>query len=138
MSSAVPNLDEPCAFDGRPIGDHTMREWAAHLDAEPHTDLAFEEIPDGPIMMNVTDGDEPLAVADTLIARAAVFDATSGTMKIKVPLLLVDLQIGQPGDAPRTFYKFGFVSTPDVMRKIGKLLRDTAYGAANAAEKAAR
>ena len=136
--SSMPNLDGLCAFDGRPIGDHTMREWAAHLDAGPHTDLAFEVIPDGPVMMNVTDGDEPLPVADSIVARAAVFDGRAGAAVVKVPLLLLDLQIGVPGAAPRTFYRFGIISSPDVMRKIGTLLRDSAFGAATAAERAQR
>ena len=30
-----------------------------------------------------------------------------------------------------------FVGPPDVMRRIGKVLRDTCYGAANAAERTA-
>ena len=132
--STAQNLDEICPFDGRPIGDHTMREWNAHLDAGPHTDLPFENIPDGPVMMHI--GDEGLPTADSLVARASVVEMSAGPAVYRVPAMIVDLQIGQPGDAPRTFYTFAFISTPEIMRKIGKLLRDTANGAANAAERA--
>lgn len=132
--SLIANLEELCPFDGRPIGDHTMREWAAHLDAPPHTDLPFEEIPDGPVMMRT--GEEEIPCADSIVARAVVFDGRQGAAIVRMPALLLDLQVGQPGLAPRTFYRTAIVSTPDTMRKIGKLLRDTANGAANAAERA--
>lgn len=132
--SAIANLEELCPFDGRPIGDHTMREWSEHLDAPPHTDLPFEEVPDGPVMMRTADGQIPCA--DSVVARAIVFDGRQGAAIVRVPGLLLELQVGQPGDAPRTFYQCAIVGTPEIMRKLGKLLRDTANGAANAAERA--
>lgn len=134
--STIPNLEELCAIDGRKIGDHTMREWAAHLDADPHTDLPFEEIPDGPVMFNTPDGGVPLA--DSIVARAGMLDGNTGQAVVQIPLIVLDFQLGRPGAAPSTFYTVGLVAPPDTMRKIGKLLRDTAYGAASAAEKAAR
>ena len=129
--STVQNLDAICPEDGRAIGDHTLREWNAHMDLA-HTDLPYEENPE-PVAIP----DQELVVADTVTARAAVQTYDMGRTKALVPVLILDFSLGQMG-APRSHQvSVGFISTPEMMRKVGKILRDSAHGAANAAERAA-
>lgn len=133
---SIRGLDEPCGLDdcGKVVGDHTMREWAEHVDRLDH-DLPYEEIPGGPIHLSDTDG-SPLPVADNVTARASVMTAKSGPLDVFVPVLILEFAIGHPVNGPQPVGRIGVLGPPDVMRRIGKLLRDSANGAANAAERA--
>jgi hypothetical protein len=129
--STIQDLDALCPHDGRPIGDHTLREWNDHMGV-PTLDLDYEENPDSEIV----DVQVEMVVADHVVARAGVQRLGGGGMTAVVPLLVLDFGQGRIGGPPVHQVTVGLLSTPEVMRKIGKILRDTANGAANAAERA--
>lgn len=134
--SAIPNLAEACTIctDGKPIGEHTLAEWWDERHSAPHTDLDYEENPDGkPVDVPVE-----MLVADTIVARAGVqrYDLAGGAKAI-FPVLIFDFALGRMGQAPEHVVTVGLLGTSEIMRKVGKVLRDTANGAANAAERAA-
>lgn len=132
----VRGLDETCTC-GRRAGDHTLDEWAVCLNAVDHV-LEYEETPRDvqDLMRRRFKGLEDYAIADTLVARAAVLDAASGAVGVAVPALLLEFATGHPTLPPKQTAKVAFLGPPEVMRQVGKLVRDTANGAANAAEKA--
>lgn len=129
---SAPDLAAPCPHDGRPIGEHTLDEWWDEVHAAPHTDLDYEEHADGvPVDVPVE-----MVVADTVIARAGVQRHDLGGAQVVVPVLVLDFSQGRLGGPPEHQVSVGLLSTPDVMRRIGKVIRDAANGAANAAERA--
>lgn len=128
------DLEQVCPHDGKKIGEHTVAEWFDHLvDQVPHTDLPFEHAPDGPVMVDL--GDEQLELVDTIMARATILAGTAGPVDFVTPIAILDLQQGRAGDVPLQVRRVGVIGTPDSMRKLGKLVRDTFYAAANAAER---
>jgi hypothetical protein len=131
----VANYDQPCGFEDCPlatIGDHTLRQWFEHT-GDAGVDLPYEEVPDRDFP--VINGLEDAHIVDNVTARSAVAPMHSGRLTIKVPILLLDFSRGRPSGPPTPVVKVAFLSDPVVMRKVGKLLRDTANGAANAAER---
>ena len=132
--SAIPNLDEHCKLcpDGKPIGDHTMREWSEHIDRPDHV-LDYEAVPG---QLDVELDGMNLTLADHITMRATVLAADSGQMRIATPLLVFDFARGVLGTTPEPVARVGLLASVELMRKVGKLVRDAAYGAANAAEKA--
>lgn len=142
MSDTVYNLDVPCNHEGCDIGliaDHTMRQWAEH-GATRRDSLEYEEVPDDiqQALRNRISGLDDYALADGIITKAAVADMASGPLKIHMPVMLFDFSIGRPGRAPLTVANVAFLGRPEIMRDMGRLLGDTARGAANAAEKGGR
>lgn len=128
----VHNLDAACHC-GRISGDHSLREWAARLGATA-MDLPYEEVPDGPVDVPL---DSPGRVmADNVVARSAVIDASTGAVKVLVPVLLLTFGQNAPGEPPRDVAEVALVAgDANGMRRFGKLFRDTANGAANAIER---
>ena len=126
---SVRNLDATCHC-GRIAGDHTMREWAECLGT-PATDLPYEPVPDGPV--NIPLESPGRVMADNVVARSAVIDASTGPVEVRVPVLLLTFGQNAPGEPPRIVAEVALVAgDSDGMRRFGKLFRDTANGAANA------
>ncbi len=135
-------LDEPCAVCGRVCGDHTLREWAVCMGTLT-TDLPFEETPadlasaTAAAVRERFELDDAIVVADHVVIRAMTLAGTSGPIQVRVPALMHDFQIGVPGQAPATVASVAFLGDVASMRGYGRLVRDSANGAANAAERAA-
>lgn len=125
----VRNLDAACHC-GRASGDHTLREWAVCLGATAN-DLPYEEVPGGPV--NIPLDTPGRVMADNVVARSAVIDASTGPVQVLVPVLLLTFGQNAPGEPPRDVAEVALVAgDADGMRRFGKLFRDTANGAANA------
>lgn len=127
-------LDRPCGSCRRRSGDHTLDEWAACIDTPTH-DLAYEEAPAdvSDLLRARFQGLDGYAIADNVVARAAVLQATSGPVDVAVAALLLEFSIGDPINGPQTTAQVAFLAPADVMRRVGVLLRDAANGAANRA-----
>jgi len=107
----------------------------------PTTDLPFERIPDDAAAL-ASEAirkqfalDDDLILADSCVIRAALIDGASGVVKVKVPTLIHDFQIGIPGRPPSTVARVLYMGDVAAMRSYGRLVRDSANGAANAAER---
>lgn len=136
----VDGLDGPCGACERPAGDHTLREWAACLGTIT-LDLPFTEVPSDAAQL-AADAvrtqfglDDDLIIADHVVMKAAWLNGMSGHVKVKVPLLLHEFQIGVPGHPPENVARVAFIGDVKSMRAYGRLARDSANGAANAAER---
>jgi hypothetical protein len=133
-------LDEPCATCGRPAGDHTLREWNVCMGTLT-TDLPFQETP--PDMAAAASEavraqfnlDEDLVIADNVVVKAVTLAGDSGVLGLRFPGLLHEFQIGLPGRPPGTLARVLFVGDVAAMRGYGRLVRDSANGAVNAAER---
>lgn len=138
----VAGLDGPCGTCSRPAGDHTLREWATCI-GEVTTDLPYEPTaPDAAELAaaNIREQfqlDEDLLVADHVVARAITLDGATGSVRLTFPGVLHEFQMGIAGSPPATVVKVLYLGDVAAMRGYGRLLRDTANGAANAAERAA-
>jgi hypothetical protein len=138
----VRGLDEACGVCGRPSGDHTLREWSACL-GEVTTDLPFEQTPPDAAQVAADSIrerfqlDPGTIVADHVAIYAATLDGSSGVVQVKFPALIHEFGIGRPGQSPHTVAKVIYLGDIDAMRQYGRLARDSANGAANAAERAA-
>lgn len=133
-------LDDDCPTCGRTSGDHTLREWATCLGES--TTLPFEPIPDDAAAaanaalqkrFGLEDG---VIMADNVIVRAAALDFHSGIVEGNLPALIQDFQVsGGPGGSPVDVAKIVFVAPGvDGMRAYGRLVRDSANGAAKRSE----
>jgi hypothetical protein len=139
--SALRGLDKPCGACGRVSGDHTLREWSVCI-GEVTTDLPFEETP--PDMAAAATAavrdqfqlDEDLIVADHVVVKAVTLAGSSGSIDVRFPGLLHEFQIGIAGQPPATVAKIAFLGDVAALRGYGRLVRDSANGAANAAERA--
>ncbi len=110
-----------------------MREMDEHA-ARRHSDLDYEDVPDGPIPVPGLDGS---LVADSVVARATVFTGEGeGGAKVVGPAVVLSFSTGVAGGVPDPVVTVVFVGSPDGMRRFGKLVRDASNGAANAAERA--
>jgi hypothetical protein len=134
----VHGLDDACPACRRPSGDHTLREWAACMGES--TELPYEPIPnDTAAAANAAlrerfGLDDDLVVADNVVIRAATLDFSAGAIAGKMPALIHEFQTSGTGGPPVPVAKVVFVSPGDGMRRYGRLVRDSANGAANAAE----
>lgn len=139
--SAVRGLDTPCPACGRVSGDHTLREWSVCL-GETTTYLPFEETPaDMAIAASAAvrerfQLDEDIVVADHIIVRALTLTGGSGPLTVRLPAVLHEFQVGVSGQSPTTVAKIAYIGDVPTMRAYGRLVRDSANGAANAAERA--
>lgn len=134
----VQGLDQPCGTCSRRSGDHTLDEWAKCLGT-PTTDLPFERVPDdaaaaaSAALRQQLGLDDDLILADSVIIRAATLDVSSGVVAAKVPALIHDFQIGVPGQAPAEVARVLYMGDTRAMKQYGRLVRDSANGAVNAA-----
>lgn len=137
---SVDGLDQPCGVCDRESGAHTLREWAICLGTVT-TDLPFEQVPAdmaqaaGAAVRQKFGLDANLIVADSVVVRAAVLDGYTGPVGVKIPVVLHDFQIAVPGHPPQTVAEIAYVGDDDAMRAYGRLIRDSANGAANGAKR---
>lgn len=133
--------DEACPACQKRTGDHTLDELDVCLGASA-LDLRYEEVDGGePVSLRWTLGDRNVVIADHVVARALVAGEGVGPdtrLPLAVPVLHLEFLVGKPGAVPTPVGEIGLVGSPDGLRKMGKLFRDTANGAANAAERAAK
>lgn len=129
----IGGLDEPCASCGRSCGDHTVREWSACI-ATPVTDLPYEALPDDiPASLRRRFGlDEDTTVADTVVVKSLRLEGNTAGLPLSAPGLLHEFSIGLPNASPIPVAKILFLGSPESMRSYGRLVRDSANGAANA------
>lgn len=139
-TSAADGLDAPCPACGRTSGDHTVREWVDCLGAQT-TDLPFEETPPdiaagaGEHLRRSFGVDRDIIVADHVVVRALTLDGASGPLQVRLPALLHEFQVGVAGQPPTPVAKVLFTGNGQSIRGYGRLVRDSANGAANAAER---
>ncbi len=139
--SPIRGLNEACGACGRPAGDHTLREWNACIGTVT-TDLPFEVAADDTAALAAASIrerfqlDPDLIVADHVVMRAVTLAGNSGPVRVCFPGLLHEFQIGVGGQALVTVAKVAFLGDVASMRGYGRLVRDSANGAANAAERA--
>lgn len=129
-------LDDSCTKCGRRVGDHTMDQYNS-CSGKPALHLPYERVPDGPIHLTI-DGAET-AWADHVHCRSAVVQGESlgANLRVKLPTVIFTFEIGNPHGPPLPVAEVAFVSPPDVIRTLGKVIRDSCNGAANAAERSA-
>lgn len=137
---AVSGLEEPCPVCDRTSGDHTVREWAACLGQQT-TNLPFEETPPdiaGAAAENLRrsfDIDGDITIADHVVVKALTLDGATGPVRVRLPAVLHEFQVGIAGQPPSVVAKVLFVGDNHTVRGFGRLIRDTANGAVNAAER---
>jgi hypothetical protein len=136
----VSGLDEPCPVCDRPAGDHTLREWQSCL-GEQTTDLPYEEIPQDAAaiasenMRQRFGLESDIVVADHVVVKSLTIDGSSGSLRLVFPAVLHEFQVGVPGRPPATAAKVLFAGDAQAVRGYGRLIRDSANGAVNAAER---
>lgn len=133
-------LDDACSACGRAAGDHTLREWDV-CTGERRWELPFEETQPGAAkdaagehLRRMFNLDPDLHVADNVLIQAAVLDGASGPVKVHAPTLVHEFQSSVSG-GPVTVCKVAFIGDPVSMRAYGRLVRDSANGAAKATER---
>ena len=128
-------LDTPCGTCHRRAGDHTLDEYAA-CAGTPAVDLPYESVPGGPIPLTLNGGE--VTWADHLTARSVIVEAHGmGGVAVRAPAVIFTFQVGSSVSAPTDVTEVAYVGTPETMRQLGRILRDTCNGAANAAERIA-
>jgi hypothetical protein len=121
------SADTACPTCDRRTGDHTIDEWMTCLD-QPAFHLPFEPVAGTrPVTFSLAGRD--MVIADTIDIRALIADGPA-----RIPVLLLTFSVGNPTAPPTQVCEVGFIAGPDGMRRFGKLVRDSAYGAAKAGE----
>ena len=135
MSGPLQDLDAACPTCSDRVGGHTLDRFNECFST-PSLDLAYEEVPGGPIPLLVAGTETHWA--DHLHARAAVVGGGAGSqLRVAMPAVIFTFEIGNPSGLPRPVTEVAFVGPPETVRTLGKVLRDTCNGAANAAERTA-
>lgn len=138
----VGGYESPCPACGRTSGDHTLREWGACLGT-PTTDLPFEATPDdlagaaAERLRRIFGIEGDVIVADHVVVRALTLGGSNGPLSVYLPALLHEFQVGIPGQPPATVAQVLFTGDVRSIRGYGRLVRDSANGAVNAAERRA-
>lgn len=103
--------------------------------------MPYEEVPeDAATVANASlrerfQLDPDVIVADHVIVRAATLNGHTGSVAVRLPVVLHEFQVGVPGRAPVEVAKVAYVAgTAKTIRDYGRLVRDSANGAANRAE----
>jgi hypothetical protein len=136
MSGPFRDLDAACSTCGRRVGNHTMDEFNACSSATA-MDLPYEDVPGGPIPLTINGAH--LAWADHLHARAAVVagESLGANLRLRLPTVIFTFEVGNPRGPAHPVTEVAFVGNPEGLRKLGRVIRDTCNGAANAAERSA-
>ncbi len=93
-------------------------------------------MPGGPIPLTLNGGE--VTWADHLTARSVIVEAHGmGGVAVRAPAVIFTFQVGSSVSAPTDVTEVAYVGTPETMRQLGRILRDTCNGAANAAERIA-
>jgi len=132
VSDLLSGLDAPCPICERVCGDHTLREWAACTETLA-VDLPYEAVPSDiadAVRQRFQLGSD-VVVADHCVIKAVALEGAAGYTTIRVPAVLHEFAIGQMGTAPTTVAKVLYLASPDGLRAYGRLVRDSANGAAN-------
>jgi hypothetical protein len=139
--SGFSGLEKACPRCQRLVGDHTLREWHDCADVE-RLEQPYEDQPEAlQVMRQVRESfglDDDVIVADHVIARAVVFAGSAGPVQSVHPGVLCEFQVGVMGQEPATVAKVLFVGDERAIGGFGRLMRDAANGAVNAAESAVR
>jgi hypothetical protein len=133
MSSNGPidGLDDTCGVCTRVVGDHTMRQWAVCIGTVS-TNLPYEAAQENLRQSFGLDSD--MIVADHVVVHAAVLGGESpGGIAIRLPALYHEFQVGRPGGPPVTVAKVVYIGSDEGIRGYGRLIDDSAVGAADAA-----
>lgn len=121
-------LDQACRTCGRRSGSHTLDEWAACGPAESQH-LPYAAVPDGIIPLTISG--EAVAWADHMTARSAIIGGDERGIKTRFPAVIFGFQMGMSEGPLHEVSTTALVGTPEMMRKVGRILRDTCNGAAN-------
>lgn len=133
MTTFTGGMEDICSACGREVGEHTMREFSACTDSRRHVieyGDASQALRD---RFNLPDDVLP---ADHVVAKATVLSGDAGPLKIAAPGLLLEFASSGTGRV-EPVVKVLFFGDSQTMRAMGRLLRDTANGAANAADRMA-
>lgn len=126
MSAFTGGMDDNCPACERTVGDHTMREFEA-CTASRSFEIAY-----GPASKALNERfglDADVLVADHLVAKAVVLSGSAGPLGVSLPGLLMDFGSSETGEV-QTVAKVLFLADAKGQRAAGRLLRDTANGAA--------
>jgi hypothetical protein len=136
MPGMIEGLREACPVCGRVSGEHTMFEWSACMGTAT-TNLGYQEIPaDAKAIADRLGLPEGTLAVDNVIVKATVIDATAdGGLTIKMPAVLHEFSTSP--DTGHVLARILYLGDVATIRAYGRLVRDTANGAANAAAKAA-
>lgn len=140
-ANPVHGLDQACSVCGRVSGEHTLREWAACIGATT-VDLGYEPVPEDAArianerLRENFDLPADWLIADNIIAKAVVMSGSAGAVGYEMPLVVHEFSVAAGGGMVPVA-TVAYIGPPETLRKYGRLLRDTANGAANAAERRA-
>jgi predicted O-methyltransferase YrrM len=132
-------FDDECTECGRLAGDHTLREWAK-CTGDKSFDLPMADIPEDAteqanrMLRERFLLDDDVIVVDNVVTYATVLRGSSGPVGVKAPAVMHDFQSSASGRV-KTVARVLFLADAAGIRAYGKLVRDAANGAANAAER---
>lgn len=132
----ITNLDAPCMVCEKPAGDHTLREWSTCMGTIT-TDLPYADIPED--ARRIADGlglPDGTLVVDNFVAKSFVgrMDLPGGQQHVYLAGVLHEFSRSPNTGDPLA--RIAFIGDAGVLRQYGRLVRDTANGAARAAERA--
>jgi len=134
MSGPIQNLEAACMVCERPAGDHTLREWSACMGTIT-TDLPYGPIPADARRIAERFGlPDGTLVADNVVAKSLVARADMGPLGQSLLLPLVLHEFSRSPNVGEVLARIAYIGDVGTLRQYGRLLRDTANGAANAAE----
>lgn len=142
FGGAFGGLDDRCPVCGEVVGEHTIRQSLACAGRRSSETPYHEVTSVDPLQAAMEElrsrmGLEPDVITADFIQAKALVLMSEGPVQVNTPALLHEFQLGLP-TGPVTVARVLFNSlNADGMRAYGRLLRDTANGAANAAERAA-
>lgn len=102
------------------------------------TDLRYEPIPaDARLIAERFGLPDGTLVVDNVVAKSAVAQADVGAFGQSLLLPLVLHEFSRSPNVGKVLARIAYIGDADVLRQYGRLVRDTANGAANAAERSA-